>query len=181
MRCITSAEPIVLPFHGNRYYHLVMRRKITPEVWKQVEVAIASGIGAREVARNMELAEGTVLSHLKRKAVFKQIQIARAEAATKSKPSGEISPFESAARTMQQRGEKYTDRMAGISEKGLSHLESLEAAEILDRAREIELHDRWSRRNYGLDNQPPPSNCPVNFSLLCNQAAILVSEKQPAE
>jgi hypothetical protein len=74
---------------------------------------------------------------------------------------------------MQQRGEKYAERMAGISEKVMPHLESLEPADILDKAREIELHDRWSRRNYGLDNQPP-SNGVVNLSILCNQSAVQV-------
>src|SRR5690242_4301744 len=105
-----------------------MRRKITDEVWKQVEVAIASGIGAREVARNMGLSEGTVLAHLKRKAISKQIQTAKA-VATRLRRSAEITPFESAAVSMQQRGEQYTERMAGISEKVVPHLESLEAAD----------------------------------------------------
>ena len=153
-----------------------MRRKITEDIWKQVEVAIASGIGAREVARNMELPEGTVLSHLKRKAISQQIRTAKETGATKSTGSREITPFESAARTMQQRSEKYTERMAGISEKGLTHLESLEPSDILDRAREIELHDRWSRRNYGLDHQPL-SGCPVNLAVLTNQAAIQIVQK----
>jgi hypothetical protein len=77
---------------------------------------------------------------------------------------------------MQQRGEKYAERMAGISEKVVPHLESLAPAEILDRAREIELHDRWSRRNFDLDNHPP-SNCPVNIAVLTNQAAIQIVER----
>src|SRR5690348_16584412 len=121
----------------------------------------------------MGVPEGTVLSHLKRKAISKQIQTAKA-VATRLRRSAEITPFESAAVSMQQRGEQYTERMAGISEKVVPHLESLEAADILDRAREIELRDRWSRRNYGLDTQPPPGAA-VNFHILCNQAAIVAA------
>jgi len=88
-----------------------------------------------------------------------------------------ITPMQSAAITMQQRGEKYAQRMAGISEKVVPHLESLEPADILEKAREIELHDRWSRRNYGLDHQPPNSG-PVSASFLINQAVIQVASSQ---
>lgn len=66
--------------------------------------------------------------------------------------------------------------MAGISEKGVSHLESLEPAEILDRAREIELHDRWSRRNFGLDHRPPNDGL-LNVAIVTNQAAIQIVQK----
>jgi hypothetical protein len=76
--------------------------------------------------------------------------------------------------SMQERGEKYAERMAGISEKVVPHLESLDPADILEKAREIELHDRWSRRNYGLDHQPPNSG-PVTPSFLINQAVIQVA------
>ena len=64
--------------------------------------------------------------------------------------------------------------------KGLSHLESLEPAKILGKAREIELHDRWSMRNYGLDHRPP-IDCPVNIAVLTNQAAIFPTVERPAE
>lgn len=43
-----------------------MRRKITNQTWEQVETAYASGIGLREIARNMNIPEGTVLAHAKR-------------------------------------------------------------------------------------------------------------------
>lgn len=35
-----------------------MRRKISTEIWTQVDVAIAAGIGAREIGRNMGIPEG---------------------------------------------------------------------------------------------------------------------------
>jgi len=43
-----------------------MRRKITNEIWMQIETAYASGIGLRELALNVGIPEGTVLSRAKR-------------------------------------------------------------------------------------------------------------------
>lgn len=148
-----------------------MRRKISAEVWKQVDVAIAAGIGCREIARNLGLPAGTVLAHSKRKGLRQQITAAKQ--ATQSEQSDAITPLQSVRLTMQQRGEKYSDRMAGISEKVLPHLESMDPSEILGRAREIELNDRWSRRNFGLDNQPPSGGV-LNLAILTNQAAVQV-------
>ncbi len=44
--------------------------------------------------------------------------------------------------------------MAGVTEKVLPHLESMEPAEILDSARNLERFDYVARRNYGLEHQP---------------------------
>ena len=43
-----------------------MRAKISTETWAQLKVAYASGIGLREMARNMNIPEGTVLSRAQR-------------------------------------------------------------------------------------------------------------------
>ena len=55
-----------------------MRRKITNDTWEQVETAYASGIGLREIARNMNIPEGTVLAHAKREGWTKGIESAKA-------------------------------------------------------------------------------------------------------
>ena len=55
-----------------------MRRKITNELWEQIKTAVASGIGLREIARNMGIPEGTVLSRAKRESWTQQIQSAKA-------------------------------------------------------------------------------------------------------
>jgi len=55
-----------------------MRRKITNEIWMQVETAYAFGIGLREIARNMNIREGTVLAHAQRKGLSRRIQSAKA-------------------------------------------------------------------------------------------------------
>ena len=53
-----------------------MRRKITNETWEQIKTAYAAGIGLREIARKMEIPEGTVLAHAKRHGWTQQIQVA---------------------------------------------------------------------------------------------------------
>ena len=55
-----------------------MRRTITNETWQQVKTAYASGIGLREIARNMGIPAGTILSRAKREGWTQGIQSARA-------------------------------------------------------------------------------------------------------
>ena len=84
-----------------------------------------------------------------------------------------LAPMNSAAVTMQQRGVKYTERLATVAEKVLPHLESLEPAAILEGARNLEQFDRVARRNFGLEDQPPGIGT-VNLAFLTNQAAVQV-------
>ncbi|MBA3832912.1 MAG: hypothetical protein H0X34_13665 [Chthoniobacterales bacterium] len=81
-----------------------------------------------------------------------------------------------AAVTMHERGTRHVERMAGITEKVLPHLEAMEPGELLDSARNLERFDYVARRNYGVENQPPPGGV-ITLSVLCNQAAIQVSPK----
>lgn len=43
-----------------------MRRKITNETWEQIKTGYAAGVNLREIARQMNIPEGTVLAHAKR-------------------------------------------------------------------------------------------------------------------
>ena len=43
-----------------------MRRKLPESAWNEIRTAYASGIGLRELARNMGIPEGTVLARAKR-------------------------------------------------------------------------------------------------------------------
>jgi hypothetical protein len=63
--------------------------------------------------------------------------------------------------------------MAGVSEKVVSHVETLEAETILDRVDKVEKLDRIARRNYGLDLDQRPAST-VNFNLLCEHASVPV-------
>ena len=56
-----------------------MRRKITNETWEQIKTAYAAGINLREIARKMNIPEGTVLAHAQRHGWTQQIQIATRE------------------------------------------------------------------------------------------------------
>src|SRR4029077_17728992 len=52
------------------------RSRISSERWEQIKVAYVSGIGFREIARKMNISEGTVLAHAKRHGWTQQIQVA---------------------------------------------------------------------------------------------------------
>jgi DNA invertase Pin-like site-specific DNA recombinase len=43
-----------------------VRNRISAERWEQIKTAYASGIGLREIARNMSIPEGTVLARANR-------------------------------------------------------------------------------------------------------------------
>jgi len=56
-----------------------MRRKITNNIWEQIKTAYAAGVGLREIARKMNIPQGTVLAHAKRHGWTQQIQVATRE------------------------------------------------------------------------------------------------------
>ncbi len=152
-----------------------MRRKISSEVWQQVRTACAAGIGLREIARNMGLPEGTVLARAQREGWTKQIQSAK-NAAQPVAPALSIVAADAVAVTMKQRADRHVERMAGITERVLPHLESMEPAEILNSARNLERYDYVARRNYGIaDTQP--GNGALSLNILTNQAVVQVVQK----
>jgi hypothetical protein len=66
-----------------------MRRKITNETWDQIKTGYAAGINLREIARKMDIPQGTVLAHAKRHGWTKEIQAA----------TGKLTPVQSDAIT----------------------------------------------------------------------------------
>jgi hypothetical protein len=155
------------------------KRRI-PGEREQIKTAYASGIGSREIARNMQLPAGTVLARAKRERWTQQIAAAKlierpnlAREIAKPDAISAISPMQSAALTMRQRGQRHLERMAGLSEKVVSHVETLEAETILDRVDKVEKLDRIARRNYGLDlDQRPVST--VNFNVVADHLSVPV-------
>jgi hypothetical protein len=148
-----------------------MRRQISTESWEQARTAYASGIPLRELARRMGIPEGSMLAHASRKHWTQRIEAAKSMA---KPPESTIVPAcDAAAQTMQERSARHVERMAGITDKVLPHLESMQAAEILDSARNLERFDYVARRNYGLERQPN-GTCPVNVSILTNRSAIQI-------
>jgi uncharacterized protein YjcR len=87
-----------------------MRRNTPDQTWDQVKTAFASGIGLREIARNMGISESTVLSRAKRKGWTQQIKSVKALAKREDAPA--VRPVEAAAMSLHQRGERHVERMA---------------------------------------------------------------------
>src|SRR5215471_1374906 len=137
-----------------------MRRRITDDIWEQVRTAYASGIGLREIARNMNIPEGTVLARAKREGWTQQIQSAKA-LAKRDDSLSVVTPVAAVALSMQERGERHIERMAGVSERGVDHIETMEGREILKSVDQIEKLDKVARRTFGLKNDNPY----IGFSL----------------
>src|SRR6059058_478516 len=116
-----------------------MRRVISREVWHQIKAAYAAGIGLREIARNMNIPEGTVLARAKREGWTRQIQNANANALAKREESAlAVTPVEAVAATLAERGQRHLKRIAGVSEKAVDHIETMDGPEILNSVDEIE-------------------------------------------
>jgi hypothetical protein len=130
-----------------------MRTRIRPERWEQIKTAYASGIGLREIARSMDISEGTVLSRAKREGWTQQIQSAKALAKREDSALA-VTPVEAVAMSMQQRGERHVNRMAGVSERAVDHIETMDGPEILNSVDRIEKLDKVARRTFGLNDNP---------------------------
>jgi hypothetical protein len=129
----------------------IMRRKIGNETWEQMKTAYAGGCGLRELARNGGISPGTILSRAKREGWTREIQSVKA-LAKREDSALTVSPAQAVAMTMQQRGERHVERMAGVSEKVVSHVESLEPGVILNQIDKVEKADRVARRTYGVND-----------------------------
>ena len=121
-----SADRVVRFFpiaRRSRYVQSNMNR-ISASTWAEIRTAYAGGIGLREIARNMGIPAGTVLARSKREGWTQQIAqaklIERPELARDlAKPDAinAITTMQSAALTMQQRAQRYAERMAGMRER----------------------------------------------------------------
>src|SRR5215472_18673866 len=101
-----------------------MRRTITNETWEQMKTAYAGGCGLRQLARNAGISPGTILSRAKREGWTREIQSAKALAKRENGPV--VAPLKAVAMTMQKRGERHVERMAGVSERGVDHIETMD-------------------------------------------------------
>ena len=129
-----------------------VRNKLSSDVWEQVKTAYASGIALREIARNMDIPAGTILAHAKREGWTQQIQSAKALAKREDAPV--VTATQAVAMSMQQRGERHVERMAGVSERGVDHVETMDGPAILNSVDQIDKLDRVARRTYGLKENP---------------------------
>jgi hypothetical protein len=138
-----------------------VRNRVSSGLWEQIKTAYASGIGLREIARNMDIPEGTVLARAKREGWSRQRRNAKA-LAKREEAANAITLFEAASATMQQRGERHLGRMANIVEKTIPHVEAMEPGAILDRVDDVEKLDKVARRTFGLNDDASYSGFSLN-------------------
>ena len=142
-----------------------MSRTITNQTWEQMKTAYSSGIGLRELARNAGVPEGTLLSRAKRERSTQKIQSAKA--LVKREDALAANPSEAAAMTLQERAERHLQRMAGISKRGVDHVETMDGPEILKSVDRIDKLDKIGRRTFGLDDaETQAHNTLVNVNIL---------------
>jgi hypothetical protein len=98
----------------------------------------------------MNLPEGTLLAHAKREGWTRQIESSKALAKRGDAPLA-VTPVEAVAMSMQQRGERHVE-MAGVSERGVDHIETMDGPEILKSVDRIDKLDKIGRRTFGLDD-----------------------------
>jgi hypothetical protein len=139
-----------------------MRRHIDKSTWAEIRTAYVSGIGLREIARNMNIPEGTVLARAKREGWTREIQSAKALAKRQDAPLA-VSPVEAVAMSMQQRGERHVERMAGVSELAVDHIETMDGPGILRSIDEIEKLDKVARRTFQLDDIQATGHITLNM------------------
>jgi hypothetical protein len=139
-------------------------KRIPESTWAEIRTAYASGIGLREIARNMDIPAGTVLARAKREGWTHEIQSVKALAKREDAPA--VTPLEAVAISMQQRGERHLDRMAGVSERGVDHIETMDGPEILNSVDQIEKLDKVARRTFGIsDDGSHGENVIVNIGI----------------
>lgn len=129
-----------------------MRQTIPKSTWAEIKTAFATdSVSLRELARQMNIPEGTILARAKREGWTRQIQNAKA-LAKREDASLTVTPVQAVAMSMHQRGERHVERMAGVSERGVDHIETMQGGEILKSIDRIEKLDKIARRTFKLDD-----------------------------
>jgi hypothetical protein len=85
-----------------------VKRAIAKSVWAEIKTAFATGsVSLRELARQMNIPEGTILARAKREGWTREIQNAKA-LAKREDAAAAVTATEAVAITMQQRAERAT-------------------------------------------------------------------------
>jgi len=101
------------------------------------------------------------LSRAKREGWTREIQNAKA-LVKRENPAIAVTPIEAVTATLAERGQRHLKRMAGVSERGVDHIETLDGPEILNSVDEIEKLDKVARRTFGLKDDNPYSHFTLN-------------------
>ena len=175
-RPLDGHSPEILESRSFHVYFLNVRRTIAKSVWAEIKTAFATGsVSLRELARQMNIPEGTVLARAKREGWTRQIQNAKALANREETPLA-VTPVEAVAMSMQQRGERHLGRMANVVEKTLPHIEAMEPGAILDRIDDVDTLDKIGRRTFRLDDNPLPAGFTLNV-LNINSLNVEIDDK----
>ena len=102
----------------------------------------------------MKVPVGTVLGRAAREKWTQKIREARALVPVDSTPA--VSPMQAVIASMQERGERHVNRMAGLSERMLSTFERQPEEEQLRLVAELEKLDKIGRKAFGLDTGEGP-------------------------
>ena len=107
------------------------RSKISSDSWEQIRTAYASGIGLREIARNMEIPEGTILARAKREGWTREIRNAKA-LVKREDVLPAVTPMAAAAVTLNERKDKTKLNLSRYSieasEEAANHKQKLKIA-----------------------------------------------------
>jgi hypothetical protein len=106
----------------------------------------------------MGIPAGTVPARAKRERWTQQIRSVKALANRADTATG-VSPFQAVSMSIQRRGKRHVERMTGVSDRGVDHIETMDGPEILNSVDEIEKLDKVARRTLGLNN-----------AIICNQS-----------
>jgi hypothetical protein len=120
--------------------------RLSKDTWEQIKAGHAAGIGLREIARKMNVPQGTVLARAKREGWTQQI--AAAKQAIALSQSNAITPLQSIAAVMQERGQRYRERVAGVSGRVVGRIEAMCPDEILTRSAQFEKIDTIARPTF---------------------------------
>jgi hypothetical protein len=150
-------------------------KRISDSTWAGIRTAYASGIGLREIARNMGIPEGTVLAHAKREGWTREIQNAKV-LVKRENPALAVTPVEAVAATLAERGERQLKRMVGVSEKAVDHIETMDGPQILNSVDQIEKLDKVARRTFKLDDIPPSGYFTLN-NLRIDSLSVEIQDK----
>ena len=104
--------------------------RISASTWAEIRTAYASGIGLREMARNMDIPAGTVLARSKREGWTQQIATAKliqrpelARELAKPDAINAITPMQSAAISAQERKQGLLAKALRIADKAADRIE----------------------------------------------------------
>ena len=136
---------------------------LPPETWQQIKTAFAAGVGLRQIARNMNIPTGTILSRAKREGWTQQIESAMA-LVKREDSTPAVAPFQAVAATLGELGETTRIAAARVHHRALTYAEILPAKELIQpsTSRAVKNHVQAASLVHGWMEQQPQTAVQVN-------------------